>query len=424
MLPDSGDDAPSSRTPARTASPQRLRAVVVSLGRQRAAIATLSLVALAALVAVLANLLVYPNSVLVALYALPALVAALASGPRLVAFLAAAGLALGLLTLSAADMSGLVGTASLGTLGLIGVVAIGIAQQRRQMLARAGSAEQRMQQLHHLARHDALTDLPNRAEFLERLEEAMERSRSAPDEQFAVLFIDCDDFKEVNDTHGHAVGDAVLRVLARRLRSALRAEDIAARLGGDEFALLLRPVDSPDRARQVIQRLESLLADAYVLGGVSVHVTVSIGLALSSTGYERSADMLHAADVSMYSEKGTLSPYLAGPVERAAIERRTGLGGPASDPGRPGGPERRSTRRSSRAAPRLAGELALAAARQSSRTAPTAPTGAPADASVERVLAEIDAAVRQLERRVALRRVGQQLATEVAPDFTKSAFAD
>ena len=345
MLPDGGDDATSSRGPARRTSPGRRRALLGALRRRRSDLRAPLLVALAALIAGLLNRLVYPRSDLVALYALPALVAAQAAAPRAVALLAAGGFALGLLLLAMAHTGGEIGMAGLGALAILGAVAVGIAQQRRQMLARAGSAEERMQQLHHLARHDALTDLPNRAEFMERLEEAMERSRSAPLEQFAILFIDCDDFKEVNDTHGHAVGDAVLRVLARRLRSALRAEDLAARLGGDEFALLLRPMNTPDRARQVIQRLETQLADAYVLGGVSVHVTVSIGLALSATGYERSADMLHAADVSMYVEKGTLSPHLAGPAERVAILGRSGPGETAGGRGHRPPSERRSTRR-------------------------------------------------------------------------------
>lgn len=407
MLPDGGDDTSSSRTPARPAPRRPLRAVAGYLRRHGATIVTLTLVVLAALIAGFANLLVYPSTDLVVLYALPALVAALAYAPRLVATLALVGLALGLLNLSAAHTSGMVGMASLGGLAVLGLVAIGIAQQRRQMLARAGSAEQRMQQLHHQARHDALTDLPNRADFLERLEQAMERSRTSPDEQFAILFIDCDDFKEVNDTHGHAVGDAVLRVLARRLRSALRADDIAARLGGDEFALLLRPVNSPDRARQVVQRLETLLADSYVLGGISVHVTVSIGLALSTTGYARSADMLHAADISMYAEKGTLSPHLAGPAERAAIVSRTGPIETASGRSRLAPLDRRSARRPSRPEPVLYGDLARAGARSSRVVAPPAPATALADASVEQVLTEIDAAVRQLERRVELRRVGR-----------------
>ena len=325
--------------------------------------------------------------------------------PDRLAPLAAGGLLIGLVSLHAAHMSSMVWFASLGALAAIGVLAVVVAHQRRQMIVLAGSVEQRMQQLHHQARHDALTDLPNRAYFMERLEEAMQRSRTSPDEQFAILFIDCDDFKLVNDSYGHAVGDAVLRVLARRLRSALRAEDIAARLGGDEFALLLHPMHTPDRARQVIQRLKTLFADSYVLSGISMHVNVSIGLALSSTGYERSADMLHDADVSMYAEKGAVPPPAAGPAERGAMAGRSGAAEVGSGRGLLVSPERRAPRRAARPAPHPYGELVLVAPRHSGSAAvATAPASAPADAAMGQVLADIDVAVGQIEHRVQQRR--------------------
>ena len=145
------------------------------------------------------------------------------------------------------------------------------------------------------AQHDALTKLPNRTLFGERVAHAVARGKPA------VLFVDLDDFKRVNDSLGHAAGDALLVTLAERLRACLRPEDTAARLGGDEFAVLLEMADA-DGAALVAQRIITHLAEPFDLGGTTVLVRASIGIALTSTG-RHDADLLRDADVAMYVAK-------------------------------------------------------------------------------------------------------------------------
>ncbi|MEN3307348.1 MAG: hypothetical protein V7603_3550, partial [Micromonosporaceae bacterium] len=166
-------------------------------------------------------------------------------------------------------------------------------------------------ELREQALHDTLTGLANRVLFVDRLRHALVRRRAGGPE-LAVLFIDLDDFKTVNDSLGHQVGDELLVAVARRLRSSVRSADTAARFGGDEFALLL--VDPiPDEVLVIAQRIQERLAQPVLLGGHEVSVTASVGIATSETGYSEAADVLRDADTAMYhakaTERGTASVF-------------------------------------------------------------------------------------------------------------------
>lgn len=158
-------------------------------------------------------------------------------------------------------------------------------------------------QLLHDALHDSLTGLPNRASFMDRLAHVMGHAQRRPDQSFAVLFVDLDRFKIVNDSLGHAIGDELLVAIARRLETCLRQGDTVARLGGDEFALVLDDVLGVSHATRAAERIHRELEAAFHLRGHEVFSSASIGIALSATGYERAEDMLRDADTAMYRAK-------------------------------------------------------------------------------------------------------------------------
>ncbi len=160
-----------------------------------------------------------------------------------------------------------------------------------------------VERLMHDAFHDALTQLPNRALFMDRLERAMELQRRRPDARYAVLFLDLDRFKVVNDSLGHVVGDELLLAVAQRLTSILRASDTVARLGGDEFAMLVENLEHDADPVRAAQRIEDTLAEPFTLGPHEIFTTVSIGIALSTTGYQRPQDVLRDADIALYRAK-------------------------------------------------------------------------------------------------------------------------
>ena len=159
------------------------------------------------------------------------------------------------------------------------------------------------ERLAYRASHDALTGLPNRAAFMKRLEQEVERAKYNPEYQFAVLFLDFDRFKEVNDTLGHAVGDQLLIAIARRLQTQLRASDMVARLGGDEFVILLSGIKETGDVLGIVERLQGRLNQPYMLEAHEIVSTVSIGVVLSEAGYERAEDLLEDADMAMYRAK-------------------------------------------------------------------------------------------------------------------------
>jgi diguanylate cyclase (GGDEF)-like protein/PAS domain S-box-containing protein len=159
------------------------------------------------------------------------------------------------------------------------------------------------QQLLHDALHDPLTGLPNRASFMDRLTMVMGQTARRAEHHFAVLFLDLDSFKMVNDSLGHLVGDQLLIAFARRLEGWLRPGDTVARLGGDEFALLLDEVRGVQDATRAAERLQRGLEGPFHLSGHEVFSSASIGIALSTTGYHRPADMVRDADTAMYRAK-------------------------------------------------------------------------------------------------------------------------
>jgi diguanylate cyclase (GGDEF)-like protein len=174
------------------------------------------------------------------------------------------------------------------------------------LLSRSTAARQRAEHhLAHAAYHDPLTDLPNRLLFLEHLAVALGRSRGQPELVMAVLFIDVDRFKLVNDTLGHLAGDQLLIEISRRLEACLRRGDTLARLGGDEFTVLLE-VAAPDAAvtaAAVAERMLQAFSAPFTLGEREVYSTATIGIALSSSGTLSPEDLLRDADIAMYRAK-------------------------------------------------------------------------------------------------------------------------
>ena len=161
-------------------------------------------------------------------------------------------------------------------------------------------ADERLRQ-HALS--DALTGLPNRVLFTDHLHLAVEQARRHPDQRFAVLFLDLDRFKMINDSLGHTVGDQLLIAIARQLESCLRAGDTVARLGGDEFAILLNDIEHFDDAIRVAERVLRELKLPFNLDGHEVFTTASIGIALSNNRYETAEAVLRDADTAMYRAK-------------------------------------------------------------------------------------------------------------------------
>jgi diguanylate cyclase (GGDEF)-like protein/PAS domain S-box-containing protein len=151
--------------------------------------------------------------------------------------------------------------------------------------------------------YDALTDLPNRALFMDRLDHALQRIKRHPNILFAVLFLDLDGFKLINDSLGHLMGDRLLQAFARRLSECLRPSDTLARLGGDEFTILLEDIDTLKDAISVAQRILQSLALPFNLNGQQVFTNTSIGIALSTADYQRSDEILRDADTAMYRAK-------------------------------------------------------------------------------------------------------------------------
>jgi diguanylate cyclase (GGDEF)-like protein len=155
----------------------------------------------------------------------------------------------------------------------------------------------------HAAFHDSLTELPNRTLLADHLRLAIERARRHPEHLFAVLFLDLDRFKNINDSLGHAAGDRLLVETARRLEHCSRPSDTVARLGGDEFAVLLDGLDSAGDAVRVAERVQEELMRPFHLGGHEVYTAASIGITLSTHGYDDPENVLRDADTAMYRAK-------------------------------------------------------------------------------------------------------------------------
>ncbi|HAC65850.1 MAG TPA: diguanylate cyclase [Cyanothece sp. UBA12306] len=159
------------------------------------------------------------------------------------------------------------------------------------------------EQLQYNATHDNLTQLPNRLLFMDRLEHALERRNRYPESLFAGLFLDLDEFKVVNDSLGHAMGDELLEEIARRLQKSLRSDDTLARLGGDEFTILLEEIRDVKDAIKIAKRIHQDLSLPFSLQGQEVFTNTSIGIALSNEEYQEAAEILRDADTAMYRAK-------------------------------------------------------------------------------------------------------------------------
>jgi diguanylate cyclase (GGDEF)-like protein/PAS domain S-box-containing protein len=171
----------------------------------------------------------------------------------------------------------------------------------QQSVARDISERKQMEErLRMAALHDPLTGLPNRALFIDRVEQAMARIRRRPQAGFAVVFLDLDRFKRINDSLGHHRGDELLIATSRRLESCLRSVDTVARIGGDEFAVLLEDISSVHAARRLVERMIGALTPPFLLTGHEVFVRASIGLAMGGGRYNTPAELLRDADAAMY----------------------------------------------------------------------------------------------------------------------------
>ena len=160
------------------------------------------------------------------------------------------------------------------------------------------------EQLERQAFYDPLTELPNRALFKNRLQHLFHRTRRARDRSlFAVLYLDVDRFKGINDSLGHQAGDELLVAIARRLEYCVRPGDTLARLGGDEFTVLLEDITQESDATRVAERIHNELREPIVVRGHEAFTSVSLGIAISSDGYDSPEDMLRDADIAMYRAK-------------------------------------------------------------------------------------------------------------------------
>jgi diguanylate cyclase (GGDEF)-like protein/PAS domain S-box-containing protein len=177
--------------------------------------------------------------------------------------------------------------------------AMRIAGSQTDVTERAAAQEQ----LRHAALHDALTGLPNRALFIELLGQVIDRRRRHPECLFAVLFLDVDRFKVLNDSLGHVIGDELLIGVSRRLEACMRQGDTIARLGGDEFTILLNDLSHTDQATAVAERTLDALREPFAIRGREIFVTASVGIALSHGGYKRPDQVMRDADTAMYRAK-------------------------------------------------------------------------------------------------------------------------
>ncbi len=157
--------------------------------------------------------------------------------------------------------------------------------------------------LHHIAYHDSLTSLANRVRFGACLAEAIARCQTQPDYQFAVMYLDFDRFKLINDTLGHSAGDRFLTIVAQRIRDQVRPMDTVGRLGGDEFAILVENGGDETATMAMAERLLASLSTPYSLDGTEVNSSASIGITFSSIGYHTPGDVLRDADIAMYRAK-------------------------------------------------------------------------------------------------------------------------
>jgi diguanylate cyclase (GGDEF)-like protein len=184
----------------------------------------------------------------------------------------------------------------------LGLLSRSFHDMQREIIGHLSELNESRKVLDHLARHDTLTGLPNRRMFFDRLEHAIANSRRSG-KQLAVLYIDLDQFKEINDTLGHGVGDAVLASVASLMKSAVREVDTVARLGGDEFVILLDTIDDPQHVTGIIRKLHDLFQRPIRIEGHELQVQASIGAGIFPRDGKDADELMQNADRAMYSSK-------------------------------------------------------------------------------------------------------------------------
>jgi diguanylate cyclase (GGDEF)-like protein len=184
----------------------------------------------------------------------------------------------------------------------LGLLSRSFHDMQTQIVAHLSELDENRKTLDHLARHDTLTGLPNRRMFFDRLEHAIVSSRRTG-KHLAVLFVDLDRFKEINDTLGHAAGDSVLVNFAKLLRSAVREADTVARLGGDEFVILLDSINDPQQVMVVVRKLQDLFQGSMQIEGHKLIVHSSIGISIYPEDGKNADELIQNADQAMYNSK-------------------------------------------------------------------------------------------------------------------------
>ncbi len=182
-------------------------------------------------------------------------------------------------------------------------LALANAQAHRAEVERRRLLEANQARLRHEATHDALTGLPNRTFFQERLAATLQHARSNPDSVYAVLFVDLDEFKSINDSLGHMAGDALLMTIGERMRATIGEDDLIARIGGDEFALLLAHRRDVGQVEDCVETIQTALVAPMLVESRAVYTTASIGIAVIEPTEERIEEVLRNADTAMYHAK-------------------------------------------------------------------------------------------------------------------------
>ncbi|HEX7369262.1 MAG TPA: EAL domain-containing protein [Rhodanobacteraceae bacterium] len=176
-------------------------------------------------------------------------------------------------------------------------------ERTRDLRAQIAERERVEDRLKYETLHDSLTGLPNRAHLMQRLDRALDRFHAAPHESFAVLFLDLDRFKIINDSMGHLVGDELLVQVGKRIRACVKSNDVVARLGGDEFSVLLEHVSTTEEASLVATRIIEKLNAPFRLASREIFTSTSIGITLVASHYQNSDELLRDADSAMYRAK-------------------------------------------------------------------------------------------------------------------------
>jgi diguanylate cyclase (GGDEF)-like protein len=194
----------------------------------------------------------------------------------------------------------------LGTIAISMLVVAAVLKQRkraeRALVKSNKQLQEKEQRMRFQAFHDLLTDLPNRSALEERLTLALEIAKRHK-RQIAVLFIDFDNFKIINDSFGHLVGDEILKLAGKRLKNNVRAEDTVARMGGDEFVILLSEINTKQDAAKVADVLLKVFQTPFILQNQTLPLTISVGIAIFPTDGETVSGLLHHADVALYRAK-------------------------------------------------------------------------------------------------------------------------